>query len=312
MAAADPPDPKDGPGKLFPKSVLEEVSRGDEQSSFESPAGGSPMSFDPPSHRQNAGSRPMPEAPSARIVNAKSPTTDESDGFDSRSYERPQLPHRPEDQQRSKLLSSDDGARSTRFADQTGIMRSAGDGPTVRGNTTDSPRPTPGGPSKAPPSAPSPHLTAVPSIESIATKCCGDGHPNNPDVRVCRICGVTFRPTTKIVQMTPGAIFRLIFEDGTAIEIADDIVVGRSPIDDNVVDTLTVDDPQVSRQHFVLEALGWQLSIRDCGSMNGTYLSRRGKRGRVRVSPDMAIPVQAGDTVHFGSRQALIVDIGPS
>ena len=112
--------------------------------------------------------------------------------------------------------------------------------------------------------------------------------------------------------MAPGTIFRLIFEDGTAIEVADNIVVGRSPIGDDIVDTLTVDDPQVSRQHFVLEAKGWQLSLRDRDSMNGTFLSRRGKRGRVRVSSEAAIPVQAGDTIHFGSRQALIVDIGPS
>lgn len=311
MAAADPPNSNDGSSKLFPNSLFEEVTKQDSQVSGQDSA---PL-FDPPSHRRPS-TPPMPVARSARIIPSANPNTEEVDRFDRVNIERQRIPNDPPNQ-RPFPDARAAGNQTAPAADRPGILRTANDGPTVRETPrSHTPVARPGqrahSDDRSTPSAPSPHLSAVPSAESIATKCCADGHPNNPDVSVCRICGVAFRPTTQIVQMTPGAIFRLIFEDGTAIEIADDIIVGRSPVNDEVIDTLTVDDPQVSRQHFVLEARGWQLAIKDCKSMNGTFLSRRGKRGRVRVSTETGIPVQAGDTVHFGSRQALIVDIGPN
>ncbi len=96
-------------------------------------------------------------------------------------------------------------------------------------------------------------------------------------------------------------------EDGTAVEIADDLMVGRHPVGDHSLDTLTVTGRQVSRRHLMLEVRGWDLYVLDCESTNGTFLTRRGTRGRRRVPSDEGLGVRIGDSIHFGSRQALVV-----
>ncbi len=99
---------------------------------------------------------------------------------------------------------------------------------------------------------------------------------------------------------------RLLFEDGTAVEVADDLMIGRSPVSEGLRATLTVNGRQVSRQHLVLEIRGWRLYARDWGSTNGSFLTRRGERGRRRISTEDGVPLRIGDSIHFGSRQALV------
>lgn len=144
-------------------------------------------------------------------------------------------------------------------------------------------------------------------MEPIATKLCPDLHPNDPGSTTCRICDRPFDGAAEIVSMAPVAVGRLLLEDGSAVDVADNLIVGRSPIGDDNLDTLTVSGRQVSRRHLVLEARGWQLFVKDCDSTNGTFLTRRGEKGRRRVPNDEAIPVRIGDSIHFGSRQALVV-----
>lgn len=150
-------------------------------------------------------------------------------------------------------------------------------------------------------------LRAVPHPAPVATKLCVEGHPNNAYGRSCRICGRRFRGASEILAMTPISVGRLLMEDGSAVHVVEALVIGRHPVGDHRMDTLTVTGRQVSRRHLLLEVRGWDLYVTDCDSTNGTFLTRRGERGRRRVSPDGAMAVRIGDSIHFGSRQALVV-----
>ncbi len=165
------------------------------------------------------------------------------------------------------------------------------------------------GPAGNPPTdhAPPAELRPVADPEPVATKFCAHHHPNNPDSSTCRICDEAFVGAAHIVAARPGAVARLLLEDGSAIDVADDLLIGRSPGGGGPSATLTVAGRQVSRRHLVIEARGWQLYVRDCDSTNGTFLARPDERGRRRVPADRAVPVRCGDIIHFGSRQARVV-----
>ncbi len=150
-------------------------------------------------------------------------------------------------------------------------------------------------------------LRVVAPAEPIATKLCAEQHPNDPESPVCRICDQPFANAEQVLAMAPTTVARLLLEDGTAVDVSDALTIGRSPADGGHGDTLTVTGRQVSRHHLSVEARGWQLFVQDCDSTNGTFLTRRGEKGRRRVPIDRAIPVRIGDSIHFGSRQALVV-----
>ena len=152
-----------------------------------------------------------------------------------------------------------------------------------------------------------PALRVVTDPTPIATKFCPKHHPNNPETERCTVCQVDLRAVSTVVDMTPHPVARLLLEDGSAIDLVGTILIGRSPDHEAGSDTLTVTGRQVSRVHFVLDVSGWQLQIRDADSTNGTFVVRQGERGRRRVPTDSSLAVQVGDTIQFGSRQALVV-----
>lgn len=154
-------------------------------------------------------------------------------------------------------------------------------------------------------------LRPVPAPDGIPAKRCPLGHPNDPEATDCRLCDHRLDVAASIVDLAPEPLARLLLEDGTAVDLVDDLVVGRCPPDDDrPAESLVVTGRQVSRRHLRIEIRGWRLLIQDQGSTNGTFITRRGERGRRRVPEDRSIPLRIGETVHFGDRQALIV--GPS
>ncbi len=172
------------------------------------------------------------------------------------------------------------------------------------------PRPgAPGGPSE-PASRPRSRplaLRPVPALHGIPAKRCPDGHPNDPEATECRLCERPIDVAASVVDLRPGPLGRLLLEDGTATALVADLAVGRCPPDDSGNETLVVAGRQISRVHFAVEVRGWRLGIRDRGSTNGTFITRRGERGRRRVPEDRSVPMAIGDAIHFGARQALIV-----
>jgi hypothetical protein len=190
-------------------------------------------------------------------------------------------------------------------------------------------------------------LRPVPSLSAIPSKICSGGHPNDPDAPSCRLCQEDLGVAALVQDVPPEPLGRLLLEDGSGVALVDDLVVGRHPEPadpgpgpgpglglsaalhavappsapqpsgpDRVgaeVDgePLTVSGRQVSRRHFAIEVRGWRLHIRDLGSTNGTFVTRRGERGRRRIPEDQSIELWVGDTIHFGERQALVVAIRP-
>lgn len=153
-------------------------------------------------------------------------------------------------------------------------------------------------------------LHPVPHPAPIATKLCPRRHPNDPAVVCCRICGAPLDPVGAVIAVAPEPLGRLLLEDGTAVDLTGALVIGRSPAlrGPAGTDTLTVTGRQVSRVHVLVRATGWQLTVQDCDSTNGTTVATPGVRGRRRVPSDRPAPLAIGDTVHFGARQALVVE----
>lgn len=154
-------------------------------------------------------------------------------------------------------------------------------------------------------------LRPVPEPDGIPSKRCPDQHPNDPEATVCRLCARPLDVAASIVDLPPEPLARLLLEDGTAIDLVENLLIGRCPpAEGHDADVLAVAGRQVSRLHLLIEVRGWRLGIRDQGSTNGTFVTRRGERGRRRVPEDRPIPLGVGETVHFGDRQALVV--GPT
>lgn len=153
-------------------------------------------------------------------------------------------------------------------------------------------------------------LRPVPPLDAVPAKRCPAGHPNDVEAVECRICRDPLDAAAAVVEVLPEPLGRFLLEDGSAAELVTDLVIGRSPAGDGDEALLTVPGRQVSRTHLRLEVRGWRLRILDLGSTNGTFVTRQGERGRRRVPEDRPVPLHIGDTVHFGSRQALIVPRG--
>ena len=154
-------------------------------------------------------------------------------------------------------------------------------------------------------------LRPVPPLDGIPAKRCPAGHANDLEAMQCRLCGQAIGVATPIVDVPPEPLARILLEDGTAVDLDTDLLIGRSPSAENGTETLTVAGRQVSRRHLLIEVRGWRLRVRDVESTNGTFLSRQGERGRRRIPDGVTAPVHLGDTIHFGSRQALIVAYAP-
>jgi pSer/pThr/pTyr-binding forkhead associated (FHA) protein len=84
---------------------------------------------------------------------------------------------------------------------------------------------------------------------------------------------------------------------GRVITVPARLTVGRSAGCE-----LRLDDPKVSRQHATLLAEGGGLSVRDDGSLNGTWLNDR------RI--DGLATLRIGDRVRIGGSEFLVTDGG--
>lgn len=100
----------------------------------------------------------------------------------------------------------------------------------------------------------------------------------------------------------------LLFDDGVAVELPGDVLIGRRP-DPGVRDdptrlhtlTMTDDSQAVSRNHVELRRRDDEVSIVDCGSANGTFVEATpGELTRLDAeSPHM---LRDGERVVFGKR----------
>jgi pSer/pThr/pTyr-binding forkhead associated (FHA) protein len=100
----------------------------------------------------------------------------------------------------------------------------------------------------------------------------------------------------------------LILEDGAAVAVDGDYVVGRDPARDEAVSAgdarpLRVVDAEstVSRIHAGVHLDGWQVLLTDLGSANGTRIRQPGAKVEQLLDPRVPVPLQPGAQIFVGA-----------
>ncbi len=148
------------------------------------------------------------------------------------------------------------------------------------------------------------------------TRC---GHPNKDEARFCANCGAPLQEDTTLgiapveiedetaeeypfpgEQLQPGQALLLVKRGqnaGSTFLIEADVTsIGRNPSSDVFLDDITV-----SRRHAELVREGGRFTLRDLGSLNGTYVNRE------RVD---SVQLASGDEVQIGKFKLAFFESG--
>jgi hypothetical protein len=138
---------------------------------------------------------------------------------------------------------------------------------------------------------------------------CARNHFNDPDVAYCRQCGISMVQQTRRTQLgqrPPLGV--LLLDDGTAFTLDRDYVLGREPVLDGDVASglarpLRVTDPNgtVGRVHLRVSLVGWQVTVMDLGSVNGSVVYQEAG-GEDKLSPHEPVMVAPGTRIGIGRR----------
>jgi hypothetical protein len=137
---------------------------------------------------------------------------------------------------------------------------------------------------------------------------CKNGHFGDPNARSCVVCGVSRGRRGPAPQPGPRPpLGALVLDDGSALELSADCVVGREPaLDPSVAageaQPLGIVDAAVSRVHARIHLDGWQVFLIDLGSVNGTRIRPPGKRSEQALEPNVPVPLQSGTRVLVGTQ----------
>jgi len=137
---------------------------------------------------------------------------------------------------------------------------------------------------------------------------CKNGHFGDPNARSCVVCGVSRGRRGPAPQPGPRPpLGALVLDDGSALELSADCVIGREPtLDPSVVagdaHPLAIVDAAVSRVHARVRLDGWQVLLIDLGSVNGTRIRPPGKRSEQPLEPNVPVPLQSGTRVLVGTQ----------
>ena len=140
---------------------------------------------------------------------------------------------------------------------------------------------------------------------------CARNHFNDPDVAYCRQCGIGMVQQTRRTQLgqrPPLGV--LLLDDGTGFTLDRDYVLGREPVLDGDVAAgrarpLRVTDPEgtVGRVHLRVSLVGWQVEVKDLGSVNGSviYLPAGGEGKLNPYDPVLVSPVRGSASASAAS-----------
>jgi hypothetical protein len=164
------------------------------------------------------------------------------------------------------------------------------------------------GPSTPPPESTPPEPDARPLVEGAD---CKNGHFNDPRVRYCGICGIGMGQRTLIPRKGPRPpLGLLVFDDGSAVSLETDYMVGRYPentpeVTAGKVRPLRVTDSQgsVSRRHAVIVLDQWDVAIVDVGSVNGTFVQAPQEPAGQQIPPNQPVAIRPGSVVRVGSNR---------
>jgi len=139
---------------------------------------------------------------------------------------------------------------------------------------------------------------------------CPVDHHNHPDAEYCSSCGrrMGVNATAVLVVGPRPPVGLFLTDDGTAIPIAGDLLLGREPdTHDDVAHgrrqgvVLPDETAVVSRHHLAVSLDGWNVVVTDLASANGTVLWSARTGLEYRLDPDEGVVLESGDRVDLGS-----------
>jgi hypothetical protein len=100
----------------------------------------------------------------------------------------------------------------------------------------------------------------------------------------------------------------LVLDDGTALALCGDLVLGRAPHGDTAVRAGTATgvpmaDPTVSAVHARFQLDGWDVRLVDAGSTNGTFVWAPDASSWQRVPAGAGVVLRPGTAVAVGRQQ---------
>ena len=146
---------------------------------------------------------------------------------------------------------------------------------------------------------------------SVHASFCPSGHSNPPQAERCRVCEQPIDDLAISVVSRP-VLGRLRFDDGLVVDLDRPVLLGRKPtyrpgqaesVDPPRLITLADPDQSLSRLHAEVLIDGWQVSVVDRDSTNGTTVTVPGGRP-VDLQPNEPMPVVPGTRIELGDSAA--------
>ena len=137
---------------------------------------------------------------------------------------------------------------------------------------------------------------------------CKNDHFNDPRVPYCAVCGIALVQRTLVPYKGPRPpLGVLILDDGTALPLESDYLLGRDPERAPEVAggtarpaKVTSPDGSVSRRHLRVALDGWDVNLVDLGSVNGTQIQPPGDPNFYDIPPNEPVTIVPGTTVRVG------------
>ncbi|SDK53597.1 FHA domain-containing protein [Nonomuraea maritima] len=142
---------------------------------------------------------------------------------------------------------------------------------------------------------------------------CKNDHFNDPRAPYCVVCGIALVQRTLVPYKGPRpSLGVLILDDGTALPLESDYLLGRDPERAPEVAggsarpaKVTSPDGSVSRRHLRVALDGWDVNLVDLGSVNGTQIQPPGDPNFYDIPPNEPVTIAPGTTVRVGVSRTL-------
>jgi hypothetical protein len=143
---------------------------------------------------------------------------------------------------------------------------------------------------------------------------CPSGHPNPPAATMCRICGIGLGDADPVSMPRP-LLGRLLFSNGTEVQLDRPAIVGRLPKAERVsarelpqLVTVPSPDKDISRNHLEVRIDGWHVLVVDLGSTNGTVVTMPGQPPeRLRAGEEQ--PIVPGTVVTIADEITFVYEV---
>ena len=150
------------------------------------------------------------------------------------------------------------------------------------------------------------------SAPMVLAAFCPANHPNPVHASRCRQCGAEVTSATGMVRRPPLGLLRA--STGATAVLDADVVVGRRPqvttrSGGPTPHLIAVASPElgISKSHCAIRVEGWDLTVEDLRSRNGTVLLRPGEAPH-RVPEHGSTFLRTGDVIDLGENVTLTIE----